>query len=130
MENKEIKNEIKVTPAEIDPEVLEVMAKECAMTATKDDKQMNRVLLNCMCEMLSQFQQMNRAFDNFMQVLTICGAEKIEDYFTKLKTNVNNEIARQNVKKKIAQSHKKSQKGKKTAINDDKIVKFPSNDVK
>ena len=126
-ENKIEKEKPTVEQAGIDQDVLDEMVKDNILKATTDDTQMNRAMLNCLCEMLSQFKQMNKAFEDFSNMISICGADKLVDFFSKLKTNVNNEVARQNVEKEIKKSHKKSQKGK---SKDDKIVKFPSNDVK
>lgn len=121
-EVKEIKKP-EITPAEIDQDVLETMAQENILKAVESDKEMNRVLLNCMCEMLSQFKQMQRSFDDFMNFVSICSADKVNAFFGELKQNVDKETTRQKVKKQIEKSHKKSEKA-------DKVVKFTPKTVK
>lgn len=122
-EKIEKKKQPEIQEAGIDKDVLEKMVKENVLTATKDDIQMNRVMLNCMCEMLSQFQQMNKAFAEFSNILSICGADKLTDFFKKLKVNVDNEVTRQNVQKQIKKSHKKAKKS-------DNVVEFSPKNVK
>lgn len=122
-ENKIEKEQPKIEEAGIDQDVLEEMLKDNIVRATSDDTQMNRVMLNCLCEMLSQFKQMNKAFEDFSNTLSICGADKLTDFFKKLKTNVENEEVRQNVQKEIKKSHKKAKKS-------ENVVKFPAKSVK
>lgn len=112
-EIKEEKKDIEIKSAGIDEDVLEITVKENVLKATEDDKQMNRVMLNCLCEMLSQFKQMNKAFDEFSNILSICGADKLQDFFKKLKKNVDGEENRQILKKEIEKSHKKRKNVKK-----------------
>lgn len=108
----------------IDKEVVEMLQKRDIADTLKDEKLMQRAILNCYCELLSEFKDFNRALDDFNKTITICGADKIADFFTKLNSNVKDEVNRIALQEKMAQSHKKPKKSEKN------IVQFPKERVK
>jgi hypothetical protein len=103
-------NEIKVTGGKIDKEVLDIMKQDDILTAISDPKQANRLILNCFCEFLSEIKGLRNDFDEFMQMISVCSSDKLADFFKELQKNVAEEEVRQEVKKKVSQSHKKAKK--------------------
>lgn len=103
-------NEIKVTGGKIDKEVLDIMKQDDILTAISDPKQANRLILNCFCEFLSEIRGLRNDFDEFMQMISVCSSDKLAAFFKELQTNVVKEEQKQATRKKISQSHKKTQK--------------------
>lgn len=110
MENKEKKDEIKVTGGKIDKDVLNIMSQEDILTAISDSKQANRLILNCFCEFLSEIKGLRQDFDEFMQMISVCASDKLCAFFKELQQNVSDETKRLELQDKIKQSHKKSAK--------------------
>lgn len=107
MENNE---KIEVKHASIDREVLDIMKQEDILEAIKDEKQLNRLKLNFFCEFLSEIRELRKEFDDFMQMISVCSADKVANFFKELQTNVAQEEKRLELHEKIKQSHKKSTK--------------------
>ena len=105
-ENKQIE----VKPASIDKEVLDIMKQEDVLEAIKDKTQLNRLQLNFFCEFLSEVKELRKEFDDFMQMISVCSADKLANFFKELQTNVAQEEKRIELHEKIKQSHKKSTK--------------------
>lgn len=99
-------NEIKVTGGKIDKEVLDVMKQDDILTAISDPKQANRLILNCFCEFLSEIRGLRNDFDEFMQMISVCSSDKLAAFFKELQKNV----AKEEVRQKVSQSHKKAKK--------------------
>lgn len=110
MTNNEKKEEIKVTGGKIDREVLDVMSQEDILTAISDEKQANRLILNCFCEFLSEIKGLRQDFDEFMQMVSVCSSDKLCAFFKELQGNVADETKRLELQEKIKRSHKKSTK--------------------
>lgn len=89
MENE--KKEVTIENGGIDKEVLEAIVKNDVLSSIQDQKQINRVVLNCLCEFLSELMHLNKSVDSFLDVLTICGSDKLQEFFTKFKSNVEEE---------------------------------------
>ena len=105
MENKNVET----TKSTIDKDVLDIMAQEDVLKAVSDDKQVKRLILNCFCEFLSEIKDLRKEFDEFMQMISVCSANKLADFFKELQKNVKNEVTAQNVQAKIEKGHKKPQ---------------------
>lgn len=119
------KNEkIEITQASIDKDVLDIMKNDDVLTAISDDKQVKRLILNCFCEFLSEIKGLKKEIDEFNQMISICSAEKIANFFKELQTNVKNEEKRIELQEKMSKSHKKSKKSdKNTSEKHLKVVK-------
>lgn len=88
MKNKAVQGNFEVQKAGIDADVLEVMVKKSAITAIDSEEEMRRVEVNCLAEMLSEMKNLNTGLAQMLDVLTICGNEKIVDFFNKLTENM------------------------------------------
>ena len=117
MENNE---KIKVESAGIDKDVLDIMTQEDVLKAISDETQMKRFELNFFCEFLSEIKGLRKDFDEFSQMISVCSAEKLADFFKELQGNVAQEQKRMELQEKMSQSHKKS---KKSTQSHHKIVK-------
>ena len=121
MENKE---KIKVESAGIDKDVLDIMTQEDVLKAISDETQMKRFELNFFCEFLSEIKGLRKDFDEFSQMISVCSAEKLADFFKELQGNVAQEQKRMELQEKISQSHKKSKKvNTKSSQNGKKLSK-------
>lgn len=118
MENKE---QVEVKRASIDRDVLDIMNQEDILKAIEDDKQLNRFKLNFFCEFLSEIKELRKEFDDFMQMISVCSADKLTNFFKELQKNVVTEEKIVQLHEKIGQSHKKSSKKKKN------VSKTPQN---
>lgn len=87
------KENLNITPAEIDLDVLNVLGQECALTVVNDEKEMRRLELNSLCEMLSEMKHFHTALDETLNILSIVGNEKIVDFFTSMRENMEREEA-------------------------------------
>ena len=129
MENEK-KEVVDVKPAGIDKEVLDVMKHEDILEAISDDKQVKRLILNCFCEFLSEIKDLRKEFDNFMQTISVCSADKLMGFFKEVQKNVVDEENRIELQEKIKESHKKPKKSTKNAKKEENIVQFPEKSVK
>lgn len=120
MENEKNVTKVETTDAKIDKDVLDVMKNEDILTALGDDKQVKRLILNCFCEFLSEIKGLRKDFDEFSQMISVCSADKLADFFKELHSNVAKEEKRLELRDKIAQSHKKSSKKSKKSSQNDK----------
>lgn len=121
MENNE---KIKVESAGIDKDVLDIMTQEDVLKAISDETQMKRFELNFFCEFLSEIKGLRRDFDEFSQMISVCSAEKLADFFKELQGNVAQEQKRMELQEKMSQSHKKSKKvNTKSSQNSKKLSK-------
>ena len=120
MENKEKVTKVETTDAKIDKDVLDIMKNDEVMASISDDKQVKRLILNCFCEFLSEIKGLRRDFDEFSQMISVCSADKLADFFKELHSNVAKEEKRLELRDKMAQSHKKSSKKPKKSSQNDK----------
>lgn len=121
MENNE---KIKVESAGIDKDVLDIMTQEDVLKAISDETQMKRFELNFFCEFLSEIKGLRKDFDEFSQMISVCSAEKLADFFKELQGNVAQEQKRMELQEKMLQSHKKSKKvNTKSSQNGKKLSK-------
>ena len=120
MENEKNVTKVETTDAKIDKDVLDVMKNEDILTAIGDDKQVKRLILNCFCEFLSEIKGLRKDFDEFSQMISVCSADKLADFFKELHSNVAKEEKRLGLRDKMAQSHKKSSKKPKKSSQNDK----------
>ena len=112
MENEKNVKKVETTEAKIDKDVLDVLKNEDILKAISDDKQVKRLILNCFCEFLSEIKDLRKEFDEFSQMISVCSADKLADFFKELHSNVAQEEKRIELQEKISQSHKKSKKSK------------------
>jgi hypothetical protein len=96
-----------VESAGIDQDVLDNMNKDNIISTLTDQKLMNRAILNCMCEFLSEIKKLNESLNDMQNIMSICANEKIQDFFIGLRENIQKEEAKATTKDKIKQSHKK-----------------------
>lgn len=104
------KEKIKVESAGIDKDVLDIMTQEDVLKAISDETQMKRFELNFFCEFLSEIKGLRKDFDEFSQMISVCSAEKLADFFKELQGNVAQEQKRMELQEKMSRSHKKSKK--------------------
>lgn len=123
MENKENVTKVETTDAKIDKEVLDIMKSEEILNSMSDDKQVKRLILNCFCEFLSEIRGLRKDFDEFAQMISVCSADKLADFFKELHSNVSQETKRMELKEKMAKSHQKSKKSNKNGKKAVKSVK-------
>lgn len=112
MENEKNVKKVETTEAKIDKDVLDVLKNEDILKAISDDKQVKRLILNCFCEFLSEIKDLRKEFDEFSQMISVCSADKLADFFKELHSNVAQEEKRIELQEKISQSHKKPKKSK------------------
>lgn len=120
MENEKETQKTETNEGKIDKDVLDIMKDEDVLKALEDEVQIKRVILNCFCEFLSEIKDLRKEFDEFSQMISVCSADKLADFFKELHKNVAEEEKRQNVQEKIKKGHQKS---KKSAKNDKKSTK-------
>lgn len=123
MENKEKETKIETTDGKIDKDVLDIMKNEEILMSMSDDKQVKRLILNCFCEFLSEIKGLRRDFDEFSQMISVCSADKLADFFKELHGNVAKEEKRLEIREKIAKSHQKSKKASKKSSQKAKICR-------
>ena len=114
MENKEKIEKVETTDAKIDKDVLDIMKNDEILASMEDDKQVKRLILNCFCEFLSEIKGLRRDFDEFSQMISVCSADKLADFFKELHGNIAQEEKRIELKEKMAKSHQKSKKSTKS----------------
>lgn len=107
---KNADKKITTTGGTIDREVLDIMSQEDILTAISDQKQANRLILNCFMEFLSELRGLRDDMDTFVQVISICSKDKIDAFFKQVQSGLSQEETRIAVQDKIKQSHKKSTK--------------------
>lgn len=127
MENE---NKVDVKGGSIDTDVLQIMKEEDVLKAISDDTQIKRVILNCACEMYGEIKNLNKAFDEFSRIISICSADKLTGFFKEVQKNAGEETTRLKVQEKIEKSHKKPQKRQKVVKKEEKIAKKLKNSVK
>ena len=123
MESKKNVKKVETTDAKIDKEVLDIMKNDEILSSMSDDKQIKRLILNCFCEFLSEIKGLRRDFDEFSQMISVCSADKLADFFKELHGNVAQEEKRQELHKKMSQSHQKSKKSSQNSKKSSKSVK-------
>jgi hypothetical protein len=84
---------VDIKPADIDMDVLSILGRDCALAAVESDKEMRRLELNCLCEMLSQMKHFQTALDETLNILSIVGNDKIVDFFAAMRENMAKEEA-------------------------------------
>lgn len=94
----------------IDLDVVEKMIKDNVMAVVSDQKEMNRAMLNCYCELYSQFKELNKAINEMYTLFSVISGDKVDEFFRKTRENFENEVKRVRAQEKIAQSHKKPKK--------------------
>lgn len=104
------KAELKVQDNGIEEEILDIMSQDDILAAISDEKQKNRLILNCFCSFLNEITSLRKEFDEFMQMISICSADKLASFFKELQSNVSDEAKRVQLQEKIKESHKKSNK--------------------
>lgn len=128
-ENKKVE-EVEVKKAGIDPDVLDIMKQKDILDTLKDEKFSKRAELNFFAEMLSSIKDMNNAFGEFMNFLTMVSADKLKGFFKELQNNVEDEETRVNLQEKMKKSHLKAKNCKKSAKNDNKSGDLSKKSVK
>lgn len=99
--------QLKIETAGIDKEVLDILKNEDLLATLSDDKLVKRFILNCFCEMLSEFNKLENEIKGLSNVLTMCSADKISRYLKEVENGIESETARQEVAQKVAEGHKK-----------------------
>lgn len=102
-----------VQQAEIDKDVIDELVKKNALDGIKDQRQINRVMLNFMCELLSELKHLNQAIDSYNELLTVVSSDKLQDFFLNLRSNVEAAQKEDALQEKIHADHKKPRKTKK-----------------
>lgn len=100
-------NKVELSDAKIDKEVLDILKSENVLASLEDPKMVRRLELNCFCEFLSEMQKLTAKVEKFSMFIRMCGADKLNDYFHELRTNISNE---EKLQEKIHAGHKKPKK--------------------
>ncbi len=87
------KEKVDIKAAEIDLDVLSELGRDCVLKVIDNEKEMRRAELNCMCEMLSQLNHMHIALDEMLNILSIAGNDKIVEFFSAVRENMEKEEA-------------------------------------
>ena len=87
--------------------MLDILKNEDLLATLSDDKLVKRFILNCFCEMLSEFNKLENEIKGLSNVLTMCSADKISRYLKEVESGIESETARQEVAQKVAEGHKK-----------------------
>jgi hypothetical protein len=95
--------------------VLDIAGKEDIFGVFEDEKQMRRAEFNFLCEFLSELKDVVKYADDFVNTLTICSNDKLVDFFTNVKGNVEKEKTRLSALEKVEKSHKKTTKKKESS---------------
>lgn len=106
----EEKKTIDIREVGIDEDVLEQITKDDVNKIIKDPKLLNRAILNCFAECLSEIKKVTKILNQFNQTISIVSQEKLLDYFGELDKNIKQEEKRLTTQKIIKESHKKSKK--------------------
>ena len=106
MEEKKVEK-VDIQNAGIDKDVLEAITKDLIEKTVNDQTLLNRAIVNCLAETISELKNVSRSLNNFYQVISICSQEKILEYFGELDKNVKAEEKRLIAQQKIHQDHKK-----------------------
>lgn len=101
---------VEVKKSGIDKDVLDIMTQDDVLSAIENERELRRFELNCFCEFLSEIKELRKEFDEFMQMISVCSADKIGKFFTELQKNVDKEEKLIELQDKIEKSHKKSKK--------------------
>lgn len=109
MENKENKK-VEITDLGIDADVLQDITKDDVLLTIENPELLNRAILNCFAETLSELKKVAKTLNQFYQTISICSQDKILDYFVKLNENVKAEENRLKAQEKIHADHKKTSK--------------------
>lgn len=123
MEEVKKEEEINVGVGKIDVDVLDAMKQEDVLEAISDDKQLKRLMLNFFCEFLSEIKDLRKDFDEYMQFISVCSADKMANFYKELEKNVKDEKNRIEVQENMKKSHLKSKKTKKVITFPKKVVK-------
>ena len=109
-----MENEMKeiTDTAKIDDAVIETMIKKSVLETVQSERETNRVILNAFAEMLSELKHLESAVQALNTTISICGNDKITDYFVKLHQNQVEAEREAMLKKKLAP--KKSTKVRKS----------------
>lgn len=107
---KQKEMEVKTTGGKIDRDVLDVMKQKDILDAIKNQKQANRLILNCFCEFLSEVKALHQSVDDLVQLLSVCSSDKLAAFFKELNSNVADEKKKIAVRQKIEQGHRKPKK--------------------
>ena len=102
--------ETKITTIEggqIDQEALDAMSAKLVDMCITDEKQMHRTELNFYCELYMLVKKLNQHLDDFTNVISVAGQEKLYKLFKETTENTRKEVARQNVQRQIRKGHKK-----------------------
>lgn len=105
---------ISVSKSSIDKEVLDIMKQDDVMKVIGDEKLMKRATLDFFCEMLSTVKELNSEMNNLFQIISICSAKKVSEFFTQVDDNFKEEKKRVAAKSKAEKSHEKKKINKKT----------------
>lgn len=103
-------SKVKVEQGSIDPKVLNIMKNEEIMAVLDDDRMLKRFELNSYCEVLSTLGDLVIAVKKLSDMVRVCGAPKLKEYFEAVQANYKKEETRAFVANKTAQGHKKSSK--------------------
>lgn len=106
-------NEVKITEAKIDKDVLDVMKSENVLTALEDDKLARRFILNLFSEFLSEQKKENDLLAEFSRTLTMLSKEKLAEFYDGVKVGFAEEKKRADVAKIVEKGHKKPRKNAK-----------------
>lgn len=122
-EKIEEKAKVDIKLNEIDADVIQEIVKKNVLDSICEQKDINRVILNCLAECLSEIKHLSQAADDFVNILTICSNKKIADFFSEIKKNMGKEEKRAKTMEIIEKSHQKSKKITKNANLSTKDVK-------
>ena len=114
-ETKVEEKKYNVGTEEIDAEILKIAQSKGVLDAVRDEKTLNRAILNCFCEVLAELKHLGSSVESFLDIISICSNDKIVEFFAQTKKNLEKE------KKRLAKEQEKKSQIKAS----DNIVQMP-----
>lgn len=113
MENEQLKKEtqeLKITPASIDADILDIMKQDDFAKSLGDEKLFKRYMLNFMAENLSLMHQLEKITETMVNMFTMVYSKPLADYYNKAQENFEKEEKTQKTMNIIKKSHLKAKK--------------------
>jgi hypothetical protein len=82
---------LEIDEADIDKEVIDKAIRENIINKLDNETDMNRIILNALCELLVELRHLRDYTKEFSQMLSVCSAPKMQDFFIKVNKNLQRE---------------------------------------
>ena len=99
--------EVKITEANLDKDVLDIMKSENILATIESENKINRLLINLFGEFLSEQKKETDLLSELSRTLTMISKDKLADFYNGVGKGFAEEKKRADVKKIIEKGHKK-----------------------